>query len=232
MSSYDNLNLNLCENLYAAGPGPSPPRSTPTATPSKVSTETCPTGSSSISGLAFYNGGTFPSQYNGALFFADYSRNCIWVMFPDANGVPDPATRQPFVNAAAGPVDIQVGPGGDLFYADLNNGAIQRIHALANNHAPTADATGTPTSGPLPLQVNFDGTGSTDPDGDALTYAWDLDGDGAFDDSTASKPSFTYTTRRRVHRPTARQRPKRASSTDDGHDHGREPTDGRRSARR
>ena len=35
---------------------------------------------------------------------------------------------------------------------------------------------------------------STDPDGDALTYAWDLDGDNAFDDSTAVNPTHTYTT--------------------------------------
>ena len=28
--------------------------------------------------------------------------------------------------------------------------------------------------------------------GDALTYAWDLDGDGAYDDSTAARPTRTY----------------------------------------
>ena len=106
----------------------------------KVSTESCPTGGSSLSGMEFYDGGTFPSQYNGALFFADYSRSCIWVMFPDANGIPDPATRQPFVTDAGGPVDLQVGPGGDLFYADANGGSIQRIHAISSNHAPTAHA--------------------------------------------------------------------------------------------
>ena len=44
-----------------------------------------------------------------------------------------------------------------------------------------------------PLSVAFDGTGSSDPDTDALTYEWDLDGDGQLDDSTAAKPSFTYT---------------------------------------
>ena len=44
----------------------------------------------------------------------------------------------------------------------------------------------------MPLTVNFDGTGSSDPNGDALSYAWDLDGDGQFDDSTQAKPSRTY----------------------------------------
>ena len=86
--------------------------------------------------MEFYDGGTFPSQYNGALFFSDYSRSCIWVMFPDANGVPTrpPASRSS--TDAGGPVDLQVGPAGDLFYADANTGTIQRIHAISSNHAP------------------------------------------------------------------------------------------------
>ena len=203
-SSYDNLNVNICENLYAAGAGAVNAPLYAYNHSAKVSTESCPVGGSSLSGMEFYDGGTFPSQYNGALFFSDYSRSCIWVMFPDANGVPDPATRQPFITDASGPVDLQVGPGGDLFYADANGGTIRRIHAIAGNHTPTADASATPTSGQVPLHVNFSGTGSTDPDGDALTYAWDLDGDGAYDDSTAAQPSFdygtagTYTVRLRV----------------------------------
>ena len=52
-----------------------------------------------------------------------------------------------------------------------------------------------PTTGTAPLTVSFDGTGSSDPDaGDVLSYAWDLDGDGAFDDAATALASFTYTT--------------------------------------
>ena len=40
----------------------------------------------------------------------------------------------------------------------------------------------------------FDGRTSSDPNGDTLSFAWDLDDDGAFDDSTSATPSFTYTT--------------------------------------
>jgi PKD repeat protein len=53
--------------------------------------------------------------------------------------------------------------------------------------------TANPTAGTVPLTVQFSGAGSSDPDGDPLAYSWDLNGDGAFGDSTAVAASFTYT---------------------------------------
>ena len=45
---------------------------------------------------------------------------------------------------AASPVDLQFGPGGDLFYADVWGGTIRRIHYTAGNQAPQAVARAPP----------------------------------------------------------------------------------------
>ncbi len=186
------LGVKICQDLY---------RDENAAAPlyayghnERVAGESCQINGSSISAMTFYDGASFDSSYRGALFFGDYSRSCIWVMFPGANGVPDPATRRPFDQDAGFPVDLEVGPGGALFYVDIAQGSIERISAVDANEEPTAVATTDRVSGPRPLTVQFDASESSDPNRDALTYAWDLDGDGAYDDSTAVAPSFTYTT--------------------------------------
>ena len=195
-TSYENLNLNLCETLYSQGTSAiAAPYYTYNHGARVVTGESCPSGGSSISGLAFYEGGSFGPEYQGALFFADYSRNCIWAMMRGSNGLPDPNNRVTFAPGAAGPVDIQIGPGGDLYYANMEGGTIRRIRGSNSNQAPTAVASANPTSGGAPLTVNFSGTSSSDPNpGDSLAYAWDLDGDGDFEDSTSATPSRTYTT--------------------------------------
>jgi PKD repeat protein len=61
------------------------------------------------------------------------------------------------------------------------------------NRAPVADAGG-PYTGIVNVAVSFNGAGSTDPDGDALTYSWDFDAtDGITADATGATPSHTYT---------------------------------------
>ena len=90
---YDGLNLTLCENLYAQSGAVTMPYFKYQHNTVIVPGENCSTGSSSVSGFVFsYPGGPYPASYEGALFFADYSRNCIWVMFKGSNGLPNPST--------------------------------------------------------------------------------------------------------------------------------------------
>jgi glucose/arabinose dehydrogenase/PKD repeat protein len=198
-SGYDGANLNICENLYAGGPNAvTSPYFAYHHSSRVVPNETCPTGSSSVAGLEFQfaaSNSNYPAEYNDALFFADYSRDCIWVMPKGADGNPAPGQIRTFVAGAANPVNLEVGPGGDLFYVDFDGGTIRRItYTSTVNQPPTAVVSATPTSGSAPLTVNFTSTGSRDPEGGALTYAWDLDGDGAYDDGTGATATYTYTT--------------------------------------
>lgn len=189
---YDGANLNICENLYNQPSAVTAPFYAYDRNSSVVPGESCPTGSSSISGLAFYAGGNYPASFQSALFFADYSRGCIWVMYSDASGLPNPATIATFRSDIL-PVDLKIGPGGDLFFVDIS-GSIRRIRYFDWNRPPLASATATPMSGVAPMTVDFDGSASSDPDvGDTLRYAWDLDGDGFFDDGSSATVSFTYT---------------------------------------
>src|SRR5262249_59228970 len=100
------------------------------------------------------------SSYNGALFFAGYSRQCIWAMLPGGNGLPNPNNIITFAAAAAQPVDLAIGPGNELYYVDLG-GTVRRIRYFPNNQPPVAVLGATPTSGSAPLTVHFDARNST-----------------------------------------------------------------------
>ncbi len=65
--------------------------------------------------------------------------------------------------------------------------AILKICETPANNAPTAAFTASPDSGPAVLTVNFDAIGSSDPDGDELTFSWDF-GDG----QTGNGPTITH----------------------------------------
>jgi glucose/arabinose dehydrogenase len=192
---YDAANLSLCESLYAAGTAMGPVYAY-NHNERVVPGETCAVGTSSTSGVAFHpaSGGSYPAAYAGAAFFADYARNCIWAMLPATpGGLPSPANRLTFVAGAVAPVDLAMGPGGDLYYVSAA-GSVRRIRYFPGNQPPSAWIQATPTSGPAPLTVNFDATQSTDADPadrDLLRYEWDFTNNGSVD-STAATPSFTY----------------------------------------
>jgi glucose/arabinose dehydrogenase/PKD repeat protein len=195
---YQGANLSLCSSLYSAGSASAPYYAYNHSSCVVVYTG-CHTGGSSITGIAFYGSGSYPTEYNGALFFADHTRNEIWAMMPGSNGLPNSSNIRVLVGvdgaggAAGHPVQLSIGPGGDLFYVDMEGGSVHRIVYTPANQAPTARISASPTTGNAPLAVSFDGRGSTDPEGRPLTYSWDLDGNGTFGDATGATANWTYT---------------------------------------
>ncbi|HQY87537.1 MAG TPA: PQQ-dependent sugar dehydrogenase, partial [Tepidisphaeraceae bacterium] len=192
-SGYDSANIPVLESFYANPSAHTTPWFAYSHSQQVIPGTAEPTGGSSPTGLAFYQGGSYPAAFDGALFFCDYSRGTTYVAFAGPDGQVNPNNRLMFALNRK-PVELTVGPNGNIYMADMVNGAIRRYVATGYNNAPTAHIAADQTTGPVPLTVNFSGATSTDPDNDALIYEWDLDGDGQFDDSTSTTPSFTYTT--------------------------------------
>ena len=187
--AFENVGTDMCASLYDQGA--TGPLYRYTHIGSLTPKGPCFPGSadqtSSISGLAFYEGASgasidYPSKYDGALFFVDYSRDCLGAILPQASGIPDPGQVEQVASGIANPVDIVRGPGGDLYYVDLNGGRVVRIK-YAN--APIARATANPDGGQAPISIHLNGASSSDPDPDFAIDGWDWDffNDGSFDDS-------------------------------------------------
>ena len=62
--------------------------------------------------------------------------------------------------------------------------------STTTNQPPTAAATAAPTNGTAPLQVAFDGSGSRDPDGSIVSYAWNF-GDGSSANGVTATHTYT-----------------------------------------
>jgi glucose/arabinose dehydrogenase len=191
--AYGSLELDLCKGIYEESGSTAPPfffyNHTAPVTPEDPCFDPAePEGEgSAISGITFYEEGSFPAQYHGALFFADAVRGCVYVMFPGIDGRPDPSTAVSFMSDAGlyPGVDLEEGPEGDLFYVSLYGegfgpGSIHRIGYFSGNQPPVARLTADNEWGPEPLQTEFDASGSSDADGDPLEYEWDTNEDGVF----------------------------------------------------
>ncbi|HWK28422.1 MAG TPA: ThuA domain-containing protein [Solirubrobacter sp.] len=142
----------------------------------------------------------FPAYYDNKWFVGEWNNN--WIKTADLNADGTIARFDAFALGTGykRPMDIKFGPDGALYVIEWGSGfngdnadsGVYRIDYVAGDKAPIAQATGTPTTGLAPLTVQFDSTGSHDPEDGPITYAWDFDGDGNVD-STDPNPSHVYT---------------------------------------
>jgi glucose/arabinose dehydrogenase len=143
-SALDAANLNICENLYAQPSADTKPYFAYHHSAKVVTNESCPTGSSSISGISFeFSSGSspYPTDYKDALFFADYSRDCIWVMKKGNGNVPAPGLIETLVAGATNPVSLERGRDGKIYYPDFDTGTIHRIDFSGSTSTPPSNNT-------------------------------------------------------------------------------------------
>jgi cytochrome c len=142
----------------------------------------------------------FPAFYDDKWFIAEWNNGWIKTASLDDQG--NMVDVDPFALGTGylRPMDLDFGPDGSLYVIEWGSGfggnnldsGIYRIDYTAGDRRPIAHATATPDNGPAPLDVQFSSEGSNDPEGTALTFAWDFDNDGTTD-STAANPTHTYT---------------------------------------
>jgi cytochrome c len=142
----------------------------------------------------------FPSYFNGKEFAYEWDRGWIKEIAVGPNG--ERGDIKPFFDSMTltRPMNIEFGPDGSLYVLDYGSGyfggapdsALYRIDYTKGTRTPVVQLAADKTSGPAPLTVNFDPAGTTDPDGQQVTYAWDFESDGVVDSTTAGPVSHTY----------------------------------------
>lgn len=154
-----------------------------------------------IIGGFVYRGNKFPNAYFGSYFFADYAQNWIRRLTFDTNGTVNGVFNFEPVNGSldgdyGDPTGLKEGPDGALYYTDFTHdlnfywAMVRRIRYVGSgNQPPTAIASPSTTAGEAPLTVNFSSLGSTDPEGQSVTYSW-IFGDGTT--ATNANPEHTY----------------------------------------
>jgi PKD repeat protein len=146
-----------------------------------------------ITGGAFVPNGVWPAAYDNQYLFADYTCGGVFQMGASS---PYPADATTFGSAFGAVTNLRFGPFQNtqaLYYTTYTGNAVRRVVY----NFPKATVSATPTQGPVGMTVNFNGAGSSDPNGLALSYLWDFDGNGTTDLTTGPNPnpptaSFQY----------------------------------------
>ncbi len=149
-------------------------------------------GSRSVGAGDVYNfrearkhGYEFPVYYHNKLFAFDWARDWIKVVSQDDQG--HFQSIEPFLDNSvlASPIAMDFGPDGTLYvleygigyFTDNHDSKLIKLEFVNGNRPPVASFESSRLNGALPLEVELDAGHSSDPDGQALTYSWLVNGE-------------------------------------------------------
>lgn len=158
-------------------------------------------GRTAMAGPVYYPKGNkqpYPTYYNGKLIIYEWVRG--WVKAVTMSPEGDYLSMEPFLSKVdlAAPIDMEEGPDGKIYILEYGKGwftknpdaAITRIDYLKGNRPPSIQGLEiAKTSGLLPYKMMAKVI-AKDPDGDALTYVWNL---GKGITKTSTSPILQYT---------------------------------------
>jgi cytochrome c len=159
-------------------------------------------GRTAMAGPVYYASANspYPAYYNGKLIIYEWVRGWVKAVTMDAKG--QYQSMEPFLSkvSLAAPIDMELGPDGKLYILEYGKGwfsknpdaAISRIDYLKGNRPPMVEKLNiVKTSGLLPYKLTANVI-AKDPDGDALTYVWNL-GKGITQTTTSPTLQYTFT---------------------------------------
>ncbi|MBX2894106.1 MAG: ThuA domain-containing protein [Cyclobacteriaceae bacterium] len=140
----------------------------------------------------------YPDYFDGKLIIYDWMRNWIHLVTMNEKGaimdIEPFLPNMPFNNI----IDMAFGPDGKLYtleygtqwFKQNQDARLSRIDFNGGNRPPQVVVSASKISGALPLEGTVSAAGTTDPDGDAVSYEMELNG--TVTKSTTPDFSFTF----------------------------------------
>ncbi|GAB3728261.1 ThuA domain-containing protein [Spirosoma lituiforme] len=145
-------------------------------------------GRNAMAGPVFYaddfKGATqaFPKYYDGKLLAYDWMRGWIMAVTMDSAGNYQSMERFMPSYKFSNPMDMEFADNGDLYMLEYGSGwftanddaRLIRIEYNGGNRKPQVQIAANKLGGSAPMNLKLSAKGTTDSDGDALTYSWKI----------------------------------------------------------
>ncbi len=147
-------------------------------------------GFASVGGV-WYTGNSFPAGYKNTFMQADYVNG--WIRRFTINYTDVLTKVDNFGTGFSNIVYLTENPlDGTMVTVQMSSSGVKRI-SFGGNLPPTAKITSDKIFGPSALNVSFDGTGSSDPNGTIASYAWDFGDPASGVNNTSNLPNPSHT---------------------------------------